>query len=65
MSMQGDTIEDLVDPELADGLDSLKKITQEANNRHRHYAIPRSSRPSLTHSNSREDIKSPNLLRRR
>ncbi|XP_064397691.1 protein phosphatase 1 regulatory subunit 12A-like isoform X3 [Halichondria panicea] len=61
----GDTIEDLVDPELAEGLDSLKKIKEEANNRHRHYAVPRSSRPSLSHSNSREELKSPNLLRRR
>ena len=61
-SSQGESIDDLCDPEMIDQLEALRKSSEEHNNRHRRNAMPSGrthNRPSVSHQHSREDVNKP------
>ena len=61
VSLQGESVDDLCDPELIEQLETLRKSSEEHNNRHRRNAMPSRShnRPSVSHQHSREDVNKP------
>lgn len=65
MSLQGESVDDLCDPDMVEELDMLRKKTEEQNSRYRRNAVPLKRPPSIGHQHSRDDTKPSPQIRRR